>query len=57
MEEEKKVVEMNSEELRQFEAFKAKQAAENAKVKAKQDRDAYALELQRVAMVTLIVIL
>jgi hypothetical protein len=41
MEEEKKVVEMNSEELRQFEAFKAKQAAENAKVKAKQDRDAY----------------
>lgn len=32
---------MNSEELRQFEAFKAKQAAENAKVKAKQDRDAY----------------
>lgn len=41
MEEEKKVVEMNSEELRQFEAFKAKQAEENAKVKAKQDRDAY----------------
>lgn len=41
MEEEKKVVEMNSEELRQFEAFKAKQAKENAKVKAKQDRDAY----------------
>ena len=41
MEEEKKVVEMNSEELRQFEAFKAKQAEDNAKVKAKQDRDAY----------------
>lgn len=41
MEEEKKVVEMNSEELKQFEAFKAKQAEENAKVKAKQDRDAY----------------
>lgn len=41
MEEEKKVVEMNSEELRQFEAFKAKQAEENAKVKAKQARDAY----------------
>lgn len=41
MEEEKKVVEMNSEELRQFEAFKAKQVEENAKVKAKQDRDAY----------------
>lgn len=41
MEEENKVVEMNSEELRQFEAFKAKQAEENAKVKAKQDRDAY----------------
>lgn len=41
MEEEKKVVEMSNEEMKQFEAFKAKQAVENAKVKAKQDRDAY----------------
>nr|DAV86059.1 MAG TPA: Protein of unknown function (DUF3164) [Caudoviricetes sp.] len=41
MEEEKKVVEMSNEEMKQFEAFKAKQAEENAKVKAKQDRDAY----------------
>ena len=39
--EEKKVVEMSNEEMKQFEAFKAKQAEENAKVKAKQDRDAY----------------
>lgn len=41
MEEEKKVVVMSDEEIKQFEAFKAKQAEENAKVKAKQDRDAY----------------
>ena len=39
--EEKKIVEMNSEEMKQYEAFKVKQAEENAKVKAKQDREAY----------------
>lgn len=41
MEEEKKIVEMSNEEMKQYEAFKAKQAEENVKVKAKQDREAY----------------
>lgn len=41
MTEERKAVEMTDEELKQFEAFKAEQAAKRAKEQAKRDREAY----------------
>lgn len=41
MTEERKVVEMTDEELKQFEAFKEEQAARKAKEQAKRDREAY----------------
>ena len=41
MEEARQTVEMTAEERQQFEAFKAAQAAKNAKEQAKRDREAY----------------
>ena len=41
MTEERKAVEMTDEELKQFEVFKAEQAAKQAKEQAKRDREAY----------------